>query len=128
MAKEQIHQWIRQLIVVAAIVFAAGTSFKQIQGNAEAITDNKKETREDVKKIIEDVEVIEDDIVDLKLQYKDIEKFYESINGTLIRMDVAQTEFRSDMRGELKEGRVMRQKIVVDVARTIEKVNQLIRD
>ena len=97
MAKEQVHNWLRTFVMLAAIVFAGGGYVMKINGNSNAIADGKAAD----KAIIEKVEDTEDDIITLRLQYKDIESLAKSIDGSLKTISSGQTSM-SASQGEIR--------------------------
>jgi hypothetical protein len=67
MAKEEVHNWLRTAVILAAIVFAGGGYAMKVQGNSGAIAETRK-----------DVSGVKDDVHRLELGAKDTQKLAET--------------------------------------------------
>ena len=117
MAKEQLHNWGRYILLAIVIVFGSGGWVTKVISNTNAIADVKSENIAANASLLNKVEKTEEDIVSLKLQNKNMESLTVSINNSL---------------RELKDGQAnsntTQQKMVTAVAVISEKVNTLTKD
>ncbi len=124
MAKEQLHNWGRYILLAIVIVFSSGGWVFKVISNTTAIADVKRESVAADEKLIksdaklfEKVEKTRDDIIDLKLQYKDIEGLTTTINTSLRELKDGQ-KTSNKVQGEMR----------TDVAVISEKVKTLTKD
>lgn len=117
MAKEQLHNWSRYILLAIVIIFAGGGYAMKVNSMSADVLKNENKI-EKVEGKVHKLEVNQERDIALK----------ESLLGTMSRIETSATSFREEMRADMKEQRVA-QKIMSDkVIETSTKVNTLIKD
>ena len=128
MAREQWHNWARNLFLAAVIIFTSGGWVIKVINNTEAIKESKKEVMNAYRELAKEDEQLwlkaektGEEIVSLKLQYKDMQGLTNAINESLQGIKAGQKVI-SD--GQIAAN-IVQNKMVTDVAVISEKIKTL---
>ncbi len=141
MAKEQVHNWARYIMLAITIIGVGVGIYTQVHDNSqdnvrqdEELAEVGAETDKKVFSVIAEVAINRTDIKAIERRQDKTEinqeraiKTSESINAALIRMETGNANFRKEVFDEFKEQRTANKVISDKVIETSTKVNTLIK-